>query len=132
MTASRNAKARAQWVARATEEERKGLERRRRLLSGLYDEMDRYLASVGRLRPMLQEIATELGVGRADLKRLFDVTDREVAALYEPRKAPAAPANEEPADEPENMASVAPDPASPPWGVPDIIPHSGVYAQAMA
>ena len=87
MAAGRNATARSQWVAQAMEEERRALERRRRILGSLYDEVDRYLSSARRVRDMLKEISSEFGLTRADVKRMFDMSDREVAALYEPRTA---------------------------------------------
>lgn len=122
MTTGKAAKARTQWVARAMEEERRSLERRRKILGDVYDEVDRYMEALNRIRPMLRELSSQFGIGRADVKRLFGMSDREVSALYEPKNVaipppvvslPAAPATGE-------QASAAPAiPMPVPQGIPD-------------
>lgn len=90
MVTSKTARARAQWVAQAMEEERLSLERRRRLLGRVYDEVGRYLAAARAIRPLLKEL-TDFGIGRAEVKRLFSMSDREVAALYESKVSVTRP-----------------------------------------
>lgn len=100
MVTSKTARARAQWVAQAMEEERKSLEQRRKLLGRLYDEVERYLRAIRAIRPLLQELAA-FGIGRAEVKRMFSMSDRELMALYEGRGSRTTKTEDSPAAAPD-------------------------------
>ena len=86
MAGSTNAKARTQWVAAAMKQERERFARQQQLMGELYDEISRYLASIGQAKELLSELTADHGVTRQQIKELFSLTDREIGVLYESRE----------------------------------------------
>lgn len=66
-------------------QERERFARQQQLMGELYDEISRYLASIGRAKELLSELTADHGVTRQQIKELFSLTDREIGVLYESR-----------------------------------------------